>query len=130
MKVTTPAIDALAADGLVFERAYAHAPQTLPAHVSILSGRLPFETGVRDNVGYSLKPTERLLPQMLSDRGFATGGVVSAYLLRKETGINRGFEFFEGERPPAPPGESVERVKRDGAESVAVAERWLDQQRS
>ena len=52
-KVKTPAIDALAADGVVFERAYSHAPQTLPAHASLLSGRLPFETGVRDNVGFA-----------------------------------------------------------------------------
>ena len=37
----TPAIDALAADGVVFERAYAHSPQMLPAHASILSGQLP-----------------------------------------------------------------------------------------
>ena len=44
----TPAIDRLAEDGIVFERAYAHVPQTLPAHVSLLTGRLPFETGVRD----------------------------------------------------------------------------------
>ena len=41
--VRTPAIDAFAADGMVFENAYAHSPQTLPSHVSILSGRLPFE---------------------------------------------------------------------------------------
>src|SRR5437667_931243 len=89
-KLQTPAIDALAADGVVFERAYSHAPQTLPAHVSLLSGRLPFETGVRDNVGFSVKPGERLLPQMLRERGFATGGVVSSYVLRKETGIGQG----------------------------------------
>src|SRR3977135_1804158 len=72
--VKTPAIDALAADGVVFERAYSHAPQTLPAHASLLSGQLPFETGVRDNVGFTVKTGERLLPQMLRDRGFATGG--------------------------------------------------------
>src|SRR5919107_1086567 len=98
-RVKTPAIDALAADGVVFERAYSHAPQTLPAHASLLSGRLPFETGVRDNVGFVVKAGERLLPQMLRDRGFATGGVVSTYLLRKETGVNRGFEFFDDEMP-------------------------------
>src|SRR5919202_5752995 len=83
--VKTPAIDALAADGVVFERAYSHAPQTLPAHAALLSGRLPFETGVRDNIGFAVKPGERLLPQMLRDRGFATGGVVSAYVLCRET---------------------------------------------
>ena len=58
--VRTPAIDALAADGVVFERAYSHAPQTLPAHASLLSGRLPFETGVRDNAGFVVQGAERL----------------------------------------------------------------------
>src|SRR5436190_8485778 len=85
--VRTPAVDALAADGVLFERAYSHAPQTLPAHAAILSGRLPFETGVRDNVGFTIGTDVRLLPQMLHDRGFATGGVVSSFVLRKETGI-------------------------------------------
>src|ERR1700732_3062938 len=37
-KVPTPNIDALAADGVLFERAYSHVPLTLPAHTSILSG--------------------------------------------------------------------------------------------
>jgi arylsulfatase A-like enzyme/Tfp pilus assembly protein PilF len=124
-KVKTPAIDALAADGVVFERAYSHAPQTLPAHAALLSGQLPFETGVRDNVGFTVKPGERLLPQMLRDRGFTTAGVVSAYVLRKETGINQGFDFFDGEMPPDSPERSAGQVQRDGAESEAIAERWL-----
>ncbi|OGA44994.1 MAG: hypothetical protein A3G25_18350 [Betaproteobacteria bacterium RIFCSPLOWO2_12_FULL_63_13] len=74
----TPAIDALAADGIVFERAYSHAPQTLPACTSLLSGRLPFETGVRDNVGFSVREAERLVAEILRDRGYATGAVVSS----------------------------------------------------
>jgi arylsulfatase A-like enzyme/predicted Zn-dependent protease len=122
----TPAIDALAADGVVFERAYSHAPQTLPAHASLLSGRLPFETGVRDNVGFSIKSSERMLPQMLRDRGFTTGGIVSAYVLRKETGIARGFDFFDGEMPASSPELTIGQVQRDGADSVAIAEHWLD----
>ena len=125
-KVRTPAIDALAADGTVFERAYSHAPQTLPAHAALLSGQLPFETGVRDNVGFSLKPDGRLLPQMLRERGFTTGGVVSAYVLRKETGISQGFDFFDGEMPPSSPELSIGQVQRDGGESEQIAEHWLD----
>jgi arylsulfatase A-like enzyme/Tfp pilus assembly protein PilF len=124
-KVRTPTIDALARDGVVFERAYSHAPQTLPAHASILSGQLPFETGVRDNVGFSVKAGERLLPQMLHDRGFTTGGIVSAYVLRKETGISQGFDFFDGEMPPSSPELSIGQVQRDGGESEAIAEHWL-----
>ncbi len=128
--VRTPAIDALAADSVVFDQAYSHAPQTLPAHVSLLSGRLPFETGVRDNLGFTVKAGERLLPQMLHDRGYTTGGVVSAYVLRKETGINQGFDFFDDEMPPASPEVTIAQVQRDGGDSEQVAEHWLDMQRS
>src|SRR5947207_2350142 len=111
--VKTPAIDALAADGVLFEHAYSHAPQTLPAHAALLSGRLPFETGVRDNVGFTIKPGERLLPQMLRDRGFATGGVVSAFVLRKETGIGQGFDFFDADLPAATADTTIGQVQRD-----------------
>ena len=54
-KIKTPNIDSLAADGMLFERAYAHSPQTLPSHTSILSGQLPFEHGVRDNIGFTVR---------------------------------------------------------------------------
>src|SRR3954452_2969472 len=125
-KLKTPAIDALAADGAVFERAYSHAPQTLPAHAAILSGQLPFETGVRDNVGFRIKNGERLLPQMLRERGFTTGGIVSAFVLRKETGIGQGFDFFDADMPPASPELSIGQVQRDGGASERIAEHWLD----
>jgi tetratricopeptide (TPR) repeat protein len=46
-------------------------------------------------------------------------------VLRKETGIARGFEYFDGEMPPSSPELSIGQVQRDGAESVALAERWL-----
>jgi arylsulfatase A-like enzyme/predicted Zn-dependent protease len=136
--VMTPAIDALATDGIVFERAYTHSVQTLPAHIALLSGRLPFDTGVRDD-GASLKPSERLLAQMLRDRGYATGAVVSSGTLRRETGIGQGFDFFSDpasgsglprtrmaeEDPPATAELTANELRRDGADSEAVAERWL-----
>jgi choline-sulfatase len=128
--VKTPAIDALAADGTVFERAYSHTPQTLPAHTALLSGRLPFETGVRDDTGFVVKNGERLLPQMLRERGYTTAGIVSSSVLRKETGISQGFDFFDGDMPSSSPELTTGGGQRDGGESEAIAERWLDQQRS
>lgn len=122
--IKTPAIDALAADGVVFERAYSHMPQTLPAHASLLTGRLPFETGVRDGVGFSVPAAERLLPEMLRDRGYATGGVVSSFLLRKETGISQGFAFFDGET--AATDGSPRNLRRNAPESERIAEHWLE----
>ena len=120
----TPAIDTLATDGVVFEHAYSHVPQTLPAHASLLTGRLPFETGVRDGVGFSVPAGERLLAEMLRDRGYATAGVVSSFLLREETGISQGFTFFDAKM--ATGDEPLDGLRRDGVDAERVAERWLD----
>ena len=124
-KVRTPAIDALAADGVVFERAFSHSPQTLPAHASLLSGRLPFDTGVRDNAGFAVRAAERLVAEILRDRGYATGAVVSSFVLRKETGISQGFTFFDDETPDGPAELTSGPVQRDGSDSETVAEQWL-----
>lgn len=122
----TPAIDALAADGIVFERAYAHVPQTLPAHAALLTGRLPFETGVRDAAGFTLPSSVRTVAGLLRDRGYATGGIVSSFLLRKDTGIAEGFSFFDAELPVPDAAAPDAWLMRDGAESEKVAENWLD----
>jgi arylsulfatase A-like enzyme len=123
-RVHTPAIDMLAADGVVFERAYSHVPQTLPAHASLLTGRLPFENGVRDNAGFVVKDSERLVAEILRDRGYSTGGVVSSYTLRRETGIGQGFSFFDDNLTSAP--ESIGTgLWRSGEDAERVAERWL-----
>jgi arylsulfatase A-like enzyme/tetratricopeptide (TPR) repeat protein len=124
--IETPAIDALSADGVVFDHAYSHAPLTLPAHASLLSGRLPFETGVRGTAGFMVGSAERMLAEVLADRGYETGAVVSSFELRQETGIGQGFAFFDDERPPVLPPSVSEPLQRDGALSERIAERWLE----
>ena len=123
--IKTPALDALAADGVVFERAYTHSTQTLPSHAAMMTGRLPFENGVRDDDGATLSEDERPLAQMLRDRGYATGGVVSSGLLRSATGIGRGFDFFDDEVPAGDGDLSPAYRRRTGAASEEIAERWL-----
>ncbi|HVE13446.1 MAG TPA: sulfatase-like hydrolase/transferase, partial [Elusimicrobiota bacterium] len=82
-KVDTPAIDALRRQALLFARAYTQVPLTLPSHASIFSGQLPARHGVRDNLGYRYDgqrwPT---LATVFARAGYATGGFVSAYVLR------------------------------------------------
>lgn len=122
----TPNIDALARDAIVFERAYAHSPQTLPSHVALLSGQLPFETGVRDNIGFAAKPGQPFIQTMLAGRGYRTGGFISAYVLRSQTGIGQGFETFDSNLPAASPEASIAQVQRDGSLTLEAAARWLD----
>jgi arylsulfatase A-like enzyme/Flp pilus assembly protein TadD len=123
--VRTPAIDALAAAATVFDHAYSHAPQTLPAHASILTGELPFQTGVRDNIGFTLKDGQWTLARALQAKGYATGGFVSAYVLRAATKIDQGFDTYDANLPSVSSEVSLGQVQRDGAATLEAAEQWL-----
>jgi tetratricopeptide (TPR) repeat protein len=120
----TPAIDALANDSVVFERAYTHSPQSLPAHTSLLTGRLPIEHGVRDDAGFSLSSDASTLPELLRNRGFATGAAFSSFLLQSGTGIGQGFSFFDDEMPTGPSDE-IAATARGGSQTIDSAERWI-----
>lgn len=128
--IRTPSIDRVVADGVLFENAYSHSPQTLPAHTSMLSGRLPFEHGVRDNIGFSVKPGERFIQHALKERGYSSGGFVSSYVLRSQTGFSQGFDTYDEELPPASPDKPLGQVQRGGEDTVAAAVRWVDRQTS
>ena len=123
-RTDTPAIDALAKESIVFERAYTHSPQTLPAHASLLTGQLPPEHGVRDEAGFTLPAGARTLAELLRNRGFTTGAAVSSFLLRPQSGLSQGFSFFDAEIP-APDGDEMPALERQGALTVDAAERWL-----
>jgi arylsulfatase A-like enzyme/Tfp pilus assembly protein PilF len=124
-EVETPHLDAFARDAITFDRAYSHTPLTLPSHASILSGKLPDEHGVRDNIGYDV-PADLVtfLPRDLAAHGYRTGGAVSAYVLRGETGIGNGFEFFEDDIPFRE-GVAGGAMSRRGDETLEAARDWL-----
>jgi arylsulfatase A-like enzyme len=122
-RTDTAAIDELASDAVVFDRAYTHSPETLPATASILSGQIPLEHGVRGDAGFALKPETRTLAELLRNRGFDTGAAVSSFLLRPESGVAQGFAFFDAELPES--SDFSPAVLRPGPMTVDAAERWL-----
>lgn len=124
-KVETPALAALAEDGVVFERAYSQIPLTLPSHATILTGQLPGEHGVRDNVGYRFEAGRHpYLPRLLKQAGFATGAAVSSFVLRGETGMADSFDLYEA-AIEVRLNESLGRSQRSGHETLRVAGDWL-----
>jgi arylsulfatase A-like enzyme/Tfp pilus assembly protein PilF len=122
--VETPAIDRLQRDAILFENAYSHSPLTFPSHASLLTGLLPPEHGVRNNIGYKLEPKHETLASVLRARGYATGAAVSAFVLRRATGIDQGFDSYD-EVVTAAGAKAVGEVQRDGPTTVARALTWL-----
>ncbi|MDJ0848737.1 MAG: sulfatase [Myxococcota bacterium] len=89
----TPEIDALAARSLRYERAYAHSSLTLPSVTSILTGRVPGRHGLVSNAG-TLRASVDTLASTLRAAGFRTAGFVGSWVLRSESGLDRGFEHY------------------------------------
>src|SRR2546425_9795091 len=95
-RVETPNIDTLRRDSMLFESAYSHCPLTLPSHLSMLTGLLPAEHGVRRTLGYRFDGNaHKTLARILRTHGYATGAAVSAYVLRGATGIDDSLDFFD-----------------------------------
>jgi arylsulfatase A-like enzyme/tetratricopeptide (TPR) repeat protein len=127
-KGSTPALDALGRESVVFEQAYSHCPLTLPAHASMLTGLLPPRHGVRDNSGFSLDPAHRTLAARFRAAGLSTGAAVSAYVLRAATGIAQGFDAFDDALEVEAGSDSLSDQQRDGGAAVESLSRWVDAQ--
>jgi choline-sulfatase len=124
--IHTPTLDALAHDGIVFDRALSQVPLTWPSHAAILTGLYPFQNGVQDFTGQPLEPRFRSVAQAFKEQGYATGAVVSAFVLDRSWGLARGFEFYDDEFSQE---EFLQKnaglVERRAGESVTRALDWL-----
>jgi hypothetical protein len=119
------AIAALQKDGVTFENAWSHCPMTLPSHVSMLTGLLPTEHGVRNNVGFTFRPNRhRTIAQTLKEDGYATAGFVSAFVLRGRTGLASAFDHYD-DVDETGRADSALDLERAGAETVDRAIAWL-----
>jgi arylsulfatase A-like enzyme/tetratricopeptide (TPR) repeat protein len=94
-QAATPRLDELAGRGIRFEQALSPVPLTLPAHASLLTGRVPRRHGVRDNAGYRLPAGIPLLTERLKAAGYTTAAFVSAAVLDRDGGLARGFATYD-----------------------------------
>lgn len=120
----TPILDGLAARGVRFETAIAHAPLTAPSHASILTGLTPVRHGVRDNGAFALPANLPTLATILRGAGYATAGFISGFPLERRFGFATGFETYDDQllrrRSPGVAGAS-------GRPVASAAERRADE---
>ncbi len=126
--IQTPTLDALAHDGIVFERAVSQVPLTWPSHAVILTGTYPFQNGVQDFTGQPLDERFRSVAQVFKQKGYATGAVVSAFVLDRSWGLARGFDFYDDAfSAEVFQQKDIGLVDRKAGESVTHALRWLNE---
>jgi len=121
---TTPNLDQLAEDSIRFTNAYSPVPITLPAHSSLLTGTLPPSHGVRDNMDYKLDPSQVTLPELFKGSGFATGAIISAFVLDSQFGLDQGFDDYNDQFEK--PLKTLTVSERQGDEASRLAMAWLD----
>ena len=123
-RARTPNLDALGRGGVLFDRAYAAAPITLPSHATLMSGLYPPGHGSRDN-GLRVSPSVPTLATALKARGFRTGAFVAAFPLDHQFGLNRGFDVYGDHIPRGPDGRLAN--ERPASQVVDEAIAWLRQ---
>ena len=121
----TPNLDALAKRGVLFERAYAPAPMTLPSHASMFTGLWPPEHGITTNGQASLKSGNPTLAELIRQQGYDTAAFVSAFVLLKRFGLDRGFDLYDDDLSTSVAGGDELHRSRDGRYTIESAIRWL-----
>jgi arylsulfatase A-like enzyme len=90
---TTPSIDRLAGEGVLFENAYTTYPSTTASHMTMLTGLYPSVHGV-DAPGKMLSRAHGLLTTALAARGYRTAAVTEDGMLAASAGFARDFAFY------------------------------------
>lgn len=140
-RLTSPNLDALAENGILFKNAISTSSWTLPAHASMFTGKFVTTHGARKSPEGTLsldeafdggdtwnrysvdtiRQEETLLAEVLRDAGYATGAVVAGPWLKKAFGLHRGFDYFNDDDILG----FEEQQKRLGTEITRHALRWL-----
>ena len=101
---TTPNLDELAQESVVFTNAYATSPWTLPSHASIFTGMFSAKHGSRydwetmqSNWPVSLNKNYETMAEILAGHGYKTAGVIGGFWVRPIFGLAQGFEYYDHE---------------------------------
>jgi len=127
-QVQTPALDALAKDGIRFAQAFTPSPITNTSHTSILTGLSPGAHGVTD-FAVPLSPSHPTMAELLHQQAYHTAAFIGAVILDSKTlapGLDRGFDFYDNFPEHSQSKSRWGRVERRGMDVVRHAEAWLN----
>jgi len=125
----TPSMDALAARGVLFENAIAAASLTAPSHASMMTGLYAREHSVGTLNGESKLEGVKTLADHFSEAGYETAAFISNVVLRRRTGLDRGFDVYDDVMDESESNRPA-YFERSAEETVKRALAWLSQRTS
>ena len=123
---TSPSVDALAASGVLFERAIAGASSTGPSHASIFSSRFTRGHTVGMANGSTRLEGVTTLAEVFAGAGYDTAAFVGNAMLNRRLGFDRGFSVYDDELPSREGSRNV--FERRAGDTTARALAWLESQ--
>ncbi|MCF6286151.1 MAG: sulfatase-like hydrolase/transferase [Candidatus Hydrogenedentes bacterium] len=122
---TTPNLDRLAEDALLFEDAICEQPQTGPSLIAMLSSRVPRVTGAIRN-GVPLPSGTPTVAMLFQEGGYETAAIVSNWNLKKNlSGLDRGFANYDADFGKRWWGRKRHEMTADVVTDRALS--WLEQ---
>lgn len=109
---TSPHLDDLCEEGIVFEQAIAAAPSTLPSHASMFTSLIPAHHGALISRRHPLAEAHMTLAEVLRDSGYRTAGFHAGGQVDGAHGLDQGFDTYAS--------------RSSFAEVVAAGVSWLD----
>lgn len=125
MRAESPCIDSIARDGILFEQTISQAPYTSASHASILTGKNPYNHGIRGIIGYKLSNKVTTLAEILRANNYQTGAVVGSDALNSRYGLDKGFDFYDEKFLPGANSCWILGFRRTGKEVTDRALEWL-----
>jgi arylsulfatase A-like enzyme/Flp pilus assembly protein TadD len=121
---TTPNIDRLAKESILFNNAITPIPTTLPAHCSMLTGTIPPYHGVHNNIEYKLGQSNVTLAEILRPKGFTTAAFIGAFVLDSQFGLSEEFDTYNDSFQEI--HRNIFGSERRAGETSRLANEWLE----
>ena len=123
---SSPNVDALAAEGVVFDQAIAASSRTAPSHASIMTSRFPRENTIGFENGTTALEGLQTLAELLRDAGYDTGAFIGNMLLHSRSGLNRGFDVYDDDLSVQEKNRS-DIFERHAQQTAERALTWVDE---
>jgi arylsulfatase A-like enzyme len=124
----SPNIDALAAGGVLFERAVAASGVTAPSHASIMTSLYARQHSIGPRNGFTRLLDETTLAESFREAGYETAAFVSNVVLKRRIGLDRGFQVYDDEMP-SPVRTRPSHFERVAELTTQRAVAWLERPR-